>query len=152
MREVNWGVAGKCNFWFHTRVPDVDLISLSPPGVGCHVTRGSNSFLWSVGASSSLSHRWKVFFNEREVKVGEKFVSENKMKSHAHYRTLAQPVKVKNINSQLTDDFLEQKKLFWFRSKQSIVDWAFHFYLFIGKRSNLVCIFYQFENVIFANY
>ena len=115
MREVNRGVGGKCNFWFHTRVPDVDLISLSPPGVGCHVTRGSNSFLWSVGAPAASAIAERFFFNESEV--GEKFVSENKMKSHAHYRTLAQPVKVKNINSQLTDDFLEQKKLFWFRSK-----------------------------------
>ena len=62
-------------------------------------------------AASAIAER---FFNESEVKVGEKFVSENKMKSHAHYRTLAQPVKVKNINSQLKDDFLKQKSSFDF--------------------------------------
>ena len=75
-------------------------------------------------AASASQPSLKGFFNESEV--GEKFVSENKMKSHAHYRTLAQPVKVKNINNQLTDDFLKQKKPVVFPSKLPMVDWVFH--------------------------
>ena len=87
------------------------LISfLYPRLVWAAMSRGDQILFFEVWVHQQPQPSLKGFFNESEV--GEKFVSENKMKSHAHYRTLAQPVKVKNINSQLTDDFLEQKKLF----------------------------------------
>ena len=149
MREVNRG--GKCNFWFHTRVPDVDLISLSPPGVGCHVTRGSNSFLWSVGAPAASAIAERFFL--MKVKWGEKFVSENKMKSHAHYRTLAQPVKVKNVNSQLTDDFFKAKKALLISLITADSRLGIPLAVFLQVIKSVVCIFFfHFDTVIFANY
>ena len=86
------------------------LISfLYPRLVWAAMSRGDQILFFEVWVHQQPQPSLKGFFLMK-VKWGEKFVSENKMKSHAHYRTLAQPVKVKNINSQLTDDFFKAKK------------------------------------------